>query len=213
MTPMDASTFLLDGKPVPYRVRVSERSRRISLRFTETGLEVVAPARARSFSPEPILSRFSGWIRRQIIRHEALAESRRRFEGTLLLRGQEVAVETLAAGGDLRGWIFEEARHDLTAAMRRRSAEMDQPYGRIVVRDQKWLWGSCSPRTGTVSLNARLVMAPPAVMDYIVVHELAHFRWRGHGVRFWERVARFCPAHQAHRRWLRENGPRLRFPA
>jgi predicted metal-dependent hydrolase len=88
---------------------------------------------------------------------------------------------------------------------------MEQPFRRLQIRAQRTLWGSCSPRTGTLSFNARLIMAPPAVLDYIVVHELAHFRWRGHGPRFWERVARFCPEHKTHRRWLRENGWRLQF--
>lgn len=183
----------------------------MGLRFTDAGLEVVRPARAPAFAPAPVLERFSSWIRRQLERREAAAARLREFEGKFLLRGEERAVGPEPAAG-LRAWLLAEARRDLESALRRRSAEMEQPYGRIAVREQRWLWGSCSPASGTVSLNARLVMAPPAVLDYIVVHELAHFRWRGHGARFWERVARFCPDYRLHRRWLRENAWRLRFP-
>lgn len=85
---------------------------------------------------------------------------------------------------------------------------MGVSFGRVRVKTMTSLWGSCSAR-GDLSFNARLLDAPPAVLDYVVVHELAHLRWRGHGRRFWDLVTRHCPEAKAHRRWLRENGARL----
>lgn len=202
-------SFSLDGQPVPFRIRVSTRARRMALRFSEDGLEVVAPPRLRDLSPHFLFQRFEGWIRRQLKRHRALRERRSALAGQRLLRGVEIPHDASLT----RAFFFEEARRDLEACLTARSAEMEQPFRRMVVREQKTLWGSCSPRTGTLSFNVKLVMAPPAVLDYIVVHELAHFKWRGHGVRFWERVARFCPDYKARRRWLRENGWRLALPA
>jgi predicted metal-dependent hydrolase len=131
--------------------------------------------------------------------------------------GERLIVEcdgTAAAAADaLRGFFEAQARGDIEARLAQRSREMGEPVTSLGFRDQKTLWGSCSPRRRALSFNVKLVMAPPESLDYIVVHELAHFRWRGHGVRFWERVARFCPDFRAHRRWLRDHGWRLSFPS
>lgn len=86
--------------------------------------------------------------------------------------------------------------------------EMGVFYGKVRVKDMRSLWGSCSYR-GDLSFNVRLLSAPPEVLDYVVVHELAHLRWRGHGRRFWELVQKHCPEQKDRRRWLRANGARL----
>lgn len=88
------------------------------------------------------------------------------------------------------------------------AAEMGLSPGKVRVKDMRSLWGSCSYR-GDLSFNVRLLSAPPEVLDYVVVHELAHLRWRGHGRRFWDLVQKFCPEQKARRRWLRANGLRL----
>lgn len=80
--------------------------------------------------------------------------------------------------------------------------------GRVRVKEMSTLWGSCSPK-GDLSFNEGLTKAPPEVLDYVVVHELAHLKWRGHGRRFWDMVERFCPDHRRHRQWLRKNGQGL----
>lgn len=73
------------------------------------------------------------------------------------------------------------------------------------IADQKTLWGSCTAQ-GLISLSWRLVMAPPAVLRYVAVHELCHVRHHDHGERFWKLVARQMPGFETHRRWLREHG-------
>jgi predicted metal-dependent hydrolase len=80
---------------------------------------------------------------------------------------------------------------------------------RLTVRDQRTRWGSAS-RRGTLSFSWRLVMCPAEVLDYVVVHELAHLRWAGHGPRFWALVRRHVPRADEHRRWLREHHALLR---
>ena len=88
--------------------------------------------------------------------------------------------------------------------------EMGVTYGRLAIRDQKTRWGSCS-RAGNLNFNWRLVLAPPAVLDYVVVHELAHRVELNHSVRFWRVVARYCPTMDEHRAWLRTHGATLHF--
>jgi predicted metal-dependent hydrolase len=66
-------------------------------------------------------------------------------------------------------------------------------------------WGSCSGR-GSLSFTWRLVMAPIEVVDYVVVHELAHLIERNHSSKFWEQVERMMPDYRTHREWLKKNG-------
>lgn len=70
-------------------------------------------------------------------------------------------------------------------------------------------WGSCA-HDGTIRLNWRLVMAPLEIIDYVVVHELAHLTVPNHSARFWRCVAEAVPDYARHRRWLREHGQHLR---
>lgn len=81
-------------------------------------------------------------------------------------------------------------------------------FGRVRVKDQRSLWGSCS-REGNLNFNWRLTLAPAEVLDYVVVHELAHRLEMNHSRRFWAHVETLVPDHRAHRRWLRKNGEAL----
>ena len=75
---------------------------------------------------------------------------------------------------------------------------------RVTVRAQKTRWGSCSAR-GTLSLNWRLIHAPPEVVDYLIIHELMHRREMNHSARFWKLVAQACPDYPAAEQWLKNS--------
>lgn len=96
------------------------------------------------------------------------------------------------------------AVRDLPARLLELAAQHGFSVGRIRVRDQRTLWGSCSPR-GSISLNWRLVRMPPQVRDYILLHELAHLRHPNHSRRFWTLLASICPWYREAHRWLRAN--------
>ena len=81
-------------------------------------------------------------------------------------------------------------------------------YSRITIRDQKTRCGSCSAR-GTLSFNWRLMLAPPAILDYVVVHELCHLTHMNHSPAFWQAVEAVCPDYRDSRRWLKEHGQEL----
>lgn len=76
---------------------------------------------------------------------------------------------------------------------------------RITIKDQKTRWGSCSS-TRTITYNWRVVMAPPAVLDYLVVHELSHMLVPNHSPKFWHLVETILPDYKIHRKWLKDNG-------
>jgi len=81
-------------------------------------------------------------------------------------------------------------------------------FNRVTVKDQRSLWGSCT-REGNLNFSWRLTLAPDAVLDYLVIHELSHRAQMNHSRRFWEVVESACPHHRTHRRWLRKNGAAL----
>ena len=81
-------------------------------------------------------------------------------------------------------------------------------YGRVSIRSQRTRWGSCSAK-GNLNFNCLLVLCPPEVLDYVVVHELCHRRELNHSAAFWAEVARICPDHARHRKWLKDHGPAL----
>jgi predicted metal-dependent hydrolase len=78
-------------------------------------------------------------------------------------------------------------------------------FRRVAIRSQRTRWGSCS-RRGTISLNWRLVQAPPWVRDYLIAHELAHLREMNHSRRYWRVVQEFFPAWREAEQWLKRHG-------
>ncbi|MDE7257941.1 MAG: M48 family metallopeptidase [Lachnospiraceae bacterium] len=84
----------------------------------------------------------------------------------------------------------------------------DGSYNRITIRDQKTRWGSCSAR-GTLSFNWRLMLAPPAILDYVVVHELCHLTHMNHSAAFWQKVESVYPDYRTARKWLKDHGQEL----
>ena len=73
--------------------------------------------------------------------------------------------------------------------------------GRITIREQKTRWGSCSSR-GNLNFNWKLIMAPPQVLDYVVIHELCHLHEFNHSPRFWALVQHQMPDYIAWKKWL-----------
>lgn len=113
-------------------------------------------------------------------------------------------------GRQLRDVLRSEARADATRMLDEEAARLQVSYLGPRIADQKTLWGSCTAEN-RISLSWRLVMAPPEVMRYVVVHELCHVRHHNHSARFWKLVARQMPDFETHRRWLGEQGARLHW--
>ena len=81
-------------------------------------------------------------------------------------------------------------------------------YGRITIRRQRTKWGSCSGR-GNLNFNCLLMLAPPEVLDSVVVHELCHIKQMNHSTAFYEEVLRVFPDYKKHQKWLKDNGDAL----
>ena len=168
-------------------VRVSGRVRRPRVVVhPDRRVEVVVPPRAPRGTAERLLREHRRWIERQL----------ERLAPRLVLR------EVSEAAGR------REARTLLTAVCAREAARLGVRYTRIRVADQRTRWGSCS-RTGTLSFNWRLVLAPLQVLEYVALHELCHLVVPDHSPGFWQVVERARPGYREERRWLRDHGHEL----
>lgn len=204
-------------------VRRSKRARRAKLRILDGQLEVVLPLAAPSRVAFELLSLHEEWAFR------FLQKSAKPRPSTLTFRGEPLKVVTsdevrhamyrpgllTVPPGDVdqtvRDWMKNQALCIFRDAIELRSNEMGLWPKRVQFRDQRSKWGACSS-TGTVTFNWRVVMAPPEVLDYLVVHELAHLKELNHSSRFWAIVERHCSDHKRLRRWLKQNGYALQWP-
>jgi predicted metal-dependent hydrolase len=139
--------------------------------------------------------------RRSVVIHDDTSTPTLRV---LLARADERPV-----GQILEIWLRAEARATIERRVAVRAPQLGAKPKLVRIGDQQSRWGSAS-RKGTVSFSWRLILAPAAVLDAIVVHELAHLVFFDHSRRFWRLVRSVTPHADAARRWLREHESELR---
>jgi len=170
-----------------YRLIRSKR-KTISLRITADGtLEVRCPSRMPRYQVDALIESRRDWIEKQLSR--------------LPPAQPRLTAEELSA-------LYREARTDLQERVACYAPLMGVTWGKITIRSQKTRWGSCSSR-GNLNFNCLLMLAPPRVRDYVVVHELCHRKEMNHSARFWHLVEEILPDWRQSRQWLRENGTAL----
>ena len=116
----------------------------------------------------------------------------------------EGAFENGTAVKALKQWLRNQSSMYFQKRAGELAVDLGCRYNRIFVRGQRTRWGSCSG-TGNISLNWKLIMFPPYIIDYVIIHELAHLKVMGHSKVFWDVVAARCPDWRKHRKWLREH--------
>ncbi len=204
-----------------WRVRASERARRLAVRVLPGGwVEIIVPRGTRPRAIEQFVSRHRGWIDRKLQQYrplEALPADALPERIQFAASGDQWDLHYRQAPGDLRidacggrlsvsgdlarvamlrhalqRFTMRRAHQVLSPWLTRLSAETGLSYARIQIRRQRTRWGSCS-RHLTISLNACLLFQPPEVVNYLLIHELAHTRHMNHSRRFWALVERLEP--------------------
>ena len=172
---------------------IRARRKTLSIRITQEGnLEIRAPLGMPKGEIEAFLKEKAQWI--ETHRAKVLAEYAQGQEAPL---GEE---EILA--------LAEQMRQRLPEKLNRHAASMGVTFGRVTIRCQQTRWGSCSSR-GNLNFNCLLMLAPEEVLDYVVVHELAHRKQMNHSALFWQEVERECPDYKKSLRWLKDRGGAL----
>lgn len=98
----------------------------------------------------------------------------------------------------------EEARTYLTERSAYFAAQLGTSFNDLRIKNTKSRWGSCSSKKN-LNYNWRIMMAPKAVIDYLVVHEVCHLKEMNHSAKFWSLVERLDPGFKAHKKWLKDN--------
>jgi predicted metal-dependent hydrolase len=213
---------------ISYQIRRSSRARRARVNVDPlTGVEVVLPDRASDREAAAVVAELRPWIERRVAELERARAVVAARGATLPYLGQtlQVVIEPgrtrahrrgaalLVPSGTARLPALE--RFYRRAAHREISARLDDfcgqvgtTYARLSIRGQRSRWASCS-RTGAMSFNWRLLLAPEPVLEYVVWHEVCHLEVLDHSPRFWRLVADRCPSYRQHMRWLRRNGATL----
>lgn len=105
-------------------------------------------------------------------------------------------------------WYKEQAKIIIEERVDFYSKKMNLKYNSIKINSAKTRWGSCSIRK-TLNFSYRIIMAPIEVIDYVIVHELAHTKEMNHQKKFWNIVISIMPNYKIHKKWLKDNGHNL----
>jgi predicted metal-dependent hydrolase len=216
--------FALQDRQDNWTVRMSRRARRLSVRVYPGGrVEIVAPLGASAAVVERFVGEHRRWIDDRVRDFAALRPGEVELPTNIYLNGinQRFAIEYCARAGAarirpegeglivegntsnrhavskaLRRWLVTLAGEYLSAQLRNIAGEFGFEYRRVQIRRQRTRWGSCSV-AGTISLNVCLLFLEPALVRYLMIHELCHTRQMNHSARFWKLVATCEPNYRA----------------
>lgn len=109
----------------------------------------------------------------------------------------------------MEAWYRAQARWHLTGRIDHFARQHGFVYNSLRINGARTRWGSCNAQRGSLNFTWRLVMAPPEIVDYVVVHELCHLKHPNHSPDFWAEVEGILPDYKQRRKWLKENGLKL----
>lgn len=183
---------------IPFQVVRSSR-KTIAIQINRDGTVIVrAPRRCSQVAIDAFVQEKQEWILKQLTlcsQKETEKENRRVKVGILCMPETETGCLTYRS----------QAKQVFARKVAWYAQQMQVSYGTIAIREQKTRWGSCSSR-GNLNFNWRLILAPEPVLDYVVVHELAHRKEMNHSTRFWGIVEEMMPDYRQYRGWLKQYG-------
>jgi predicted metal-dependent hydrolase len=212
---------------MPYRIRRSDRARRIRVSVDGNGdVEVILPRRSPERHAEQAVQPLAPWIERRRRAVARAASEVGRAPGTVpylgevltlvpeagrssvVRRGDRLLVPLADASAALERWYRARARVEVAPRLDAACARAGTSYSGLTIRGQKTRWASCSSK-GTMSFNWRLLLAPPEILDYVVEHEVCHLEVMDHSPRFWRLLASRVPEWRSRSAWLKRYGSTL----
>ncbi|WP_378956382.1 M48 family metallopeptidase [Pelosinus sp. sgz500959] len=229
----------LANHPLTYHIIYQKNRKSLQLKIISSReLEIIAPNKFPKTAIEKILYEKSNWIIKKILHLENLKANPTNkliaHGATVLYLGQihtlhftetqnihpiihlydhqiiiNISSENASvAEALLKQWYITNARTLLIAKTALWATKINVQPQRLTIKEQKTRWGSCSSKSN-INYNWRIIMAPPEVIDYLVIHELCHLRVLNHSSLFWQEVGKFSPNFKEHRQWLKNNGALL----
>ena len=215
---------LAPGDPIAYRIRRSERARRVRVTIDPArGVEVVLPRRAAEREAAAAVRELRPWIERRFAELDRASRTVAERGATVPYLGRPLRLvsepartrvhlrgdQLLVPAGDhrpaLERWYRRAAQTEIAPRLDRATARAGTRYTTLSIRGQRTRWASCS-RTGAMSFNWRLLLAPEPVLDYVIWHEVCHLEIMDHSPRFWALLGTRCPTYREHQRWLKKHG-------
>lgn len=164
--------------------------RTLALQIKNGAVIIRAPFKTSKEDIDSFIEKHRGWIEKNLLkmkeREDAFGEIKRLSED------------------DIRA-LADKARVIIPERVRFYAGKIGVTYGKITIRNQSTRWGSCSAK-GNLNFNCLLMLAPPEVLDSVVVHELCHRKEMNHSKRFYEEVLKVYPDYRIWDKWLKENG-------
>lgn len=231
--------LLLNGQEVEWRLMRSPTAKKLRIKVGPDGIKVVLPEGRDIHEAVAFITANRAWVAEQLERTRKLLAARRPkkpIDGHIAFRGKDVAVRVVyseywrapnkvalddgaititcppdsktSVNRSLENWLRKQARERIQQHVAEAAKRLNRSPNRIYVMGQRTKWGNCSA-LGNVSFNWRLIMAPDAVLHYIVMHEMVHLAIPDHSRKFWLTVQSLCPEAERARQWLVANGQRL----
>ncbi|MBU0533135.1 M48 family metallopeptidase [Candidatus Micrarchaeota archaeon] len=225
----------VNGKIFPVTV-IWTKNRNAYARLRNETIIVSMPSRWPEKDREKTILSLVKRTAKEIARGRWTAEGSKKLEffhgQRIIILGKELEVEFIQSkrfGGKLKGnkiqikirdhqeikkkasqlvskQIVKAAKPEILARIEHFNSQyFNAEISRLTLRDNISTWGSCS-RVGLITLNLRLLFMPSEILDYVIVHELAHTKYMSHGKRFWGLVEKVLPDYKERRKWLRNNG-------
>jgi predicted metal-dependent hydrolase len=173
-------------------------------------VKIVIPLRFKENDLQAFIHAKSPWVTKKLEHYKKVrAEAPVLMEKELWYFGERFTPDFDASDPvATEKWYRAEAKKHFTQRVAELAAYHGFTYNKISIRAARTRWGSCSVKKN-LSFNWRLMKAPEFVVDYLILHELAHTVVLNHSRKFWQLVAKVCPRYEEAKAWLKQNGPRL----
>lgn len=221
---------LKDGRVLQIPVRISRRARRLRLVSSIRGVEAVVPPGCDQDRLMEFVQSKEDWIAKTAQHYDKIKERTGHEDGALYYLGGKYryhlvkdrlpsavvsdamkivtfhVTDMRSYKKEIQRWYREQTAAIIAERLPGLAARMNLQYNRVSIKRQRSRWGSCS-KNRNLNFNLLLSAAPAEVIDYVIVHELAHIAELNHSKRFWDIVAAVDPNFKEHKKWLDDHSP------